>query len=56
MTVGADGKSVIDHSATLTTRETVLPLKDVVNSTYKLNAKTCGVCECLNDFAHSVAF
>lgn len=41
------GKSHIDHSNLLITRDVTLPLADVKNAVYKLNAETCGVCELL---------
>lgn len=39
------GKAEIDHDAVLKDREATIPLKDVKNVTYKLNAETCGVCK-----------
>lgn len=40
----ADGKATVTHDM-LTTRETIIPLKDVSNAVYKLNSETAGVCE-----------
>lgn len=44
-TIDKSGKAVVDHKAVLEGRETVLPLEDAANATYKLNAETAGVCE-----------
>jgi hypothetical protein len=41
--VDKDGKVKIDHKAILDSRETIIPLPDVANTTYKLNAETAGV-------------
>lgn len=41
------GKSHIDHSNLLLTRDVTLPIADVKSAIYKLNAETCGVCESL---------
>ena len=40
------GKKSIKHGVLLTDREDTLEIQDVKNATYKLNAETCGVCEC----------
>lgn len=45
ITTVQDGKTVVDHKAVLEGRETVYPLKNVANSTYKLNSGTAGVCK-----------
>ena len=39
------GKKSIKHGVLLTDREDTFEIDDVKNSTYKLNAETCGVCE-----------
>lgn len=38
-----NGTPVIDHETLLSTREQIIPMKDVKNHVYKLNAETCGV-------------
>ncbi|SCZ87979.1 BZ3500_MvSof-1268-A1-R1_Chr2-1g04106 [Microbotryum saponariae] len=38
-----DGKTTVNHDLLLTKREMTIPLQDVANTTYKLNASTCGV-------------
>ncbi|KAK4703907.1 hypothetical protein P7C70_g2308, partial [Phenoliferia sp. Uapishka_3] len=43
LTVKKDGKVEVEHSVVLSTRESVIPFDDVANTTYKLNADTCGV-------------
>jgi aminopeptidase 2 len=45
-----NGKASIDHKAFLEQRESVIPVKDVANATFKLNAQTAGVCECFKVF------
>jgi len=42
-TVDDSGKASIDHKVFLTEREIKLPIKNVKNATYKLNAETAGV-------------
>ncbi|GAA5943340.1 hypothetical protein JCM1841_004805 [Sporobolomyces salmonicolor] len=37
------GKKAVQHGVVLTERESTLDIKDVKNTTYKLNAETCGV-------------
>lgn len=39
-----DGKATIDHEVILSQREIMIPLEEVHNTFYKLNAETCGVC------------
>ncbi|SCV72291.1 BQ2448_4985 [Microbotryum intermedium] len=38
-----DGHASVDHELLLTEREIVIPIKDIANVTYKLNAGMCGV-------------
>jgi aminopeptidase 2 len=42
-TVDKDGKVSVNHKAILDSRETIIPLPDAPNTTYKLNAETAGV-------------
>jgi aminopeptidase 2 len=39
------GKSKVHSELVLSERETTIEIEDVANTTYKLNAETCGVCE-----------
>ena len=52
----SNGDKQIKHGVVLTDREDTFEIKDVKNSTYKLNAETCGVCESqsLSPTRHSI--
>jgi hypothetical protein len=43
------GKSKVHSELVLSERETTIEIGDVANTTYKLNAETCRVCELQRD-------
>jgi len=44
-TVDESGKASIDHKLFLTERELTVPIKNVKDVTFKVNAETAGVCQ-----------
>ena len=50
--VVSNGDKQIKHGVVLTDREDTFEINDVKNSTYKLNAETCGVCESPSFFSY----